>query len=68
MRRRQTSTALPPWLVMFDAQDSRWAVGAELSEREAAWWRAREAFKRAHHLDWLEGDPVPDEPWDEAAL
>ena len=44
------------------------AVCVDPDTQEAAWWRAREDFKRAHGLDWLDGDDVPDEPYTEASV
>lgn len=69
MRRRASTSEPPEWLVVFDASSTRWGVpGTDLRTREAAWWAARDEFKRAHGLDWLEGDVVPDEPWDGSKL
>ena len=68
MRRRASSSSEPPeYLVIFDVSSPRWGgPGVNPDAREAAWLAAREEFKRAHGLDWLDGDDVPPEPWDEA--
>ena len=53
--------------MIFDVSDPRWGgPGVDPNTQEAAWLAAREEFKRAHGLDWLDGDDVPDEPWDPA--
>ena len=66
MRRRVSSSSEPPeHLVVFDVSDPRWGgPGVDIATQEAAWCAARAEFKRAHGLDWLEDDPLPDEPWD----